>query len=159
MSARTAGHKARRSLTDSLHQHSRHYKRLRLLRAYAPPDDQSPPALLGLLGEADRYVNAGLTGGIQRLWLRFQSWLLIDGVAGALRHPAMMSFCCYKWSPHDTVRGQGACTLGISPGIISKMLQPECLPLAGGGMGFAGSAVYPGIRKCMRQCHCRSRKR
>jgi len=60
MSARAAGHKARRSLTDSLHQHSRHYKRLRLLRAYAPPDDQSPPALLGLLGEADRYVNAGL---------------------------------------------------------------------------------------------------
>lgn len=36
-------------------------ERLRLLRAYAPPDDRLPPALLGLLGEADGYVNAGLT--------------------------------------------------------------------------------------------------
>ena len=32
-----------------------------LLREHEAADDRAPPALLGLLGEADRYVNAGLT--------------------------------------------------------------------------------------------------
>ena len=47
-----------------------------LLRAYAPPDDRSPPALLGLLGEAGSYVNAGLTERLLFMTLSLDATLL-----------------------------------------------------------------------------------